>query len=1498
MKKLILLVCYLLLGGTGYPDASHAYYLDTPHNESNGIQCHFCHSNPAFGWSDPTNGTGDIDVTFPNTVCLQCHDEASVDPFKGPFKRLHASSTTSEDKGIWSTRCTDCHDPHFQGQLDYAASDPNKLFLANGKFTEAIPVFDPVDPDSPDYGASAINFDQLCNPTVCPGWDNVSLWAEKGGHMDPVRAEDNTRGLILVPNKSNPADNYEIIGVTDLGGDVYRIKVKGRMDNVVPGQQFGVIYGQNIKPVIRVPNTYSDRAVKFFQPDIVTGDHGGYTDNNPATETAGPRGLCQVCHTATIFWKTDGTLPHNETQSCGYCHIAANGFGPSSHSFNFFANSPDCGSCHIAHLTAPDSAHGSCSYCHQPSGIPAINSNVTLAAEGISVNTALITAGYYFDGTDGRLRDAGGNDIGAPGFQAITCATCHTVNGNTFYDHTANTHFRVIATIDGTCETCHVAVLSPFYLPAGFYDPPGVTVPPPGEVHSSIMCFHCHESGPTGVFIGSAVNHTIGIDSDCKTCHIDRVNGHVAEHNNIAYEDSPTNETNGAVSGNCDNCHASMGFPDTTSGHVGRLIAVGDIHGGANIGQTISCATCHGSNVPAVVNTIGNAKGSSPVNVPASCADCHGPRPDPHSGHNDSHFGWDGNCVTCHLGTNVVSDVHQDKCGVCHADPVAYDFSRITGANGDAALGSKTSACSVCHPSGTYPVKTIHHATSSAVSGNCTVCHPASDHTNMVQNYVNCLNCHVVVGNTVDPDDPKVHNGCVSCHNIDGSLIDPAASTLVTAMPAGGAAPNDGGGTCYNCHNAYFSNHTNIDHLTPVWVAPLPFCTTYCHTNTAGTTTTVPVSGTDTKLHDYCTNCHNSNGTLKNFSQADINNPDRIIAMAPGDCSSCHDANYFESHLRGVATPPQYRSHAMEDPTGTNLTLTQNCLSANCHIATDGRGPYTDLGQVHEPRKCDTCHDLSGPNLDAQLKAGPYGDATVNSYGIDINGYWECGECHYNHFDGHADRNANTGTFAHDVLMRGTDLAGGLPCTDCHKRGGTTSGNPEFINEWAGTDGINGLHNGCDTCHTSGRLEDTSGGGVQYVIQNGAVVGCLDCHASRNSYHIDHLLDDQDSDLVMAIEESPQCTSCHTGGGLTGSLTETNMVAIHGGSCGTCHQNSAGSGALHDYSGTGGNINDNVDYETLNSGHGGTCVTCHVRYGSNFETSHQVVDHRDPALAASLVPYVAETGTPTCTFNCHGGGSSLDTILVDEHGDGLISTCTNCHTDMISDGSLRLGLNNNGDARNHALGTSSDCSTCHSLTIYPWGHDSGDTGFNHIGKINLTGDGTCENCHTPADLGNGVEYELFWTIHYSQICGGCHNISDGMILKAGWDGLGTAEFGPGNCKHCHSAPNGPMVNEHPAAHDNAPYEDPATKETNPAIIGVCSACHDAEGFADISTGHVGRVVTTGALGTPVASTIDCWTCHNISTGAIGQAISWGRVGGSGSEASCADCHGARPTPHP
>ena len=160
-RRLLFVVSLFCLVVGGAATNVQADFLDTPHNDSNNIACTDCHLNP--DWQANNNG-----------LCKNCHGlpadityVAGNGYVDGPFKDNHSSSTTDEDYGVWTTQCTDCHDPHFQGQLDWAMSDQNKLYIVKGDFTSN---------PTPAGSDTTINFSVV---TAQPGFADTSTWTAK-----------------------------------------------------------------------------------------------------------------------------------------------------------------------------------------------------------------------------------------------------------------------------------------------------------------------------------------------------------------------------------------------------------------------------------------------------------------------------------------------------------------------------------------------------------------------------------------------------------------------------------------------------------------------------------------------------------------------------------------------------------------------------------------------------------------------------------------------------------------------------------------------------------------------------------------------------------------------------------------------------------------------------------------------------------------------------------------------------------------------------------------------------------------------------------------------------------------------------------------------------------------------------------------------------------------------------------------------------------------------
>jgi hypothetical protein len=276
----------------------------------------------------------------------------------------------------------------------------------------------------------------------------------------------------------------------------------------------------------------------------------------------------------------------------------------------------------------------------------------------------------------------------------------------------------------------------------------------------------------------------------------------------------------------------------------------------------------------------------------------------------------------------------------------------------------------------------------------------------------------------------------------------------------------------------------------------------------------------------------------------------------------------------------------------------------------------------------------------------------------------------------------------------------------------------------------------------------------------GSKANCLLCHKDKSASHV------PDHQVSGYVTGAAQCTSCHDQAGNNNDAQY--LTTIHG-TCGKCHVNASGGGALHDYSGGGSTLGDNINYEGINGGAGGSCVTCHTPYNADFDGAHNTKDHQTEAAADVL------TNTASCTTNCHDG-TNLTSILTTIH----TNDCTNCHTNTGGDGSLRAGTN--GTAAGHTIDSQSNCASCHddnSSFKYTTEFSSLVTGHKVQDHTGMSGAATCTtNCHNAATVGDII----FFT--HNSTCTNCHvNTGDNGRLTSGLNGDATG--GAGACTSCH-----------------------------------------------------------------------------------------------------------------
>ncbi|NTV14181.1 MAG: hypothetical protein HGA96_09680 [Desulfobulbaceae bacterium] len=1087
MKRLALLVGVVWLSVVGRPIISQAYYLDTPHNESNGIYCYTCHEMPYWANYTPSG----VDDTLRNAVCMQCHGEDSSDPHKGPAKKLHASSTTGSKKGSWSTECTQCHDVHSQGQLDWKGS--SNPFLAQGLFDTVISpkTFNLSDPLGDGYGTTAIGISSVSGQE---GWTDTSKWSAKGGHMAAARATDQSRGLILVPDKANPSGTFEIVAVS---GGV--LKVKGKMVNAPHGQTFGIIYGQLLRSYV-MPNGGTSstdyRDVKFFKPEIISDKAGGYIDKSGSGK---PMGLCQVCHDGTAYWKNDGSsVAHNSGIACGVCHNILTGLAGGANHRTFIGDylGSGCGTCHAAQVATPESGHsGGCNTCHvEPK--PTINSNILATDGGLAVCDTLSSGGYNFGP---RLSDSNGKGINDPGFLGLDCSACHRLKPQALVVGNHGGHGAATFAWDGNCGDCHV--------PTG----KGVVK----DLHN-LACTICHDSARSAVgdySVRIAGNSANGIDGSavgatalakCSDCHNTNPVG-VVHH---------VSKTGYAAAGNCSHCHATAGHQGNHTALVADYANCTNCHAanagsisGAPVDQADNkkhdgCGTCHNPNTSLKnLTQVGSALVVVMPDGGGNCAGCHGEYFSRH-GNADHRSRVAGNsaCDACHAGTigtatsvptSTADNKLHDDCYTCH-----QSNGSVRAAYGKApGLAAGGGDCPSCH--GAYfPSHLVTHVNRVAGSSNCTGCHPdtAGDPGGM----------------PVNASDNKVHDNCATCHDEQSNNLLKAAYGKASAMPAGG-------GDCNGCHGAYFVKHGNADHRAKV---AMNAACSGCHEGTQGNITGVPVNNLNNMVHDACTTCHDaSTGGLVGLAAGH---------NGGGDCLTCHAGH--DSSLD--------HEHRVSS------------FCANCHAA----GGAVAVDSLHG--SCQTCHAYSGNRLNpatvaAVISAGIAGDnqscenchtvnlhhATREAVNNDCTTTCHPAVDHRNQVAGNAACvGCHTGTSgsASGIPVSLSDAAIHDSCRTCHTFDAQGRGTLVSFTNLKGVNGLGQLPLGggdCTVCHTLATPTPTSASmaSIHHSSPRTAKGQCEYCHEDpMPSWSPDIPGDNGNlSGLTPARPTQMACRECH-----------------------------------------------------------------------------------------------------------------------------------------------------------------------------------------------------------------------------------------------------------------------------------------------------------------------------------------------------------------------------------
>ncbi len=962
-------------------------------------------------------------------------------------------------------------------------------------------------------------------------------------------------------------------------------------------------------------------------------------------------GVCVLCHNSSkadvVSAISDGKK--GTAVECATCHNGT-GTGAVSHGTdaatagtvhnNFSAGSTVCTSCHtVGTFVEIVTTHkNNCNLCHN-------NTTTTLPA------TATVDKGKGPNGVAVDCSDChgGGHDVelahdflsvakSCAGCHTYTtkadivlahdndCTKCHSATGATYVNAiaagragtmvdcvTCHTGHHIGVQLLAECTSCHTAT------PYVSWDKNGLV-----SIHNGI-CYYCHNSKKPAVLAVMGTNPINALPNvwdtnvTCKSCHV-TTHDPLVVHNTVSASTSP------AI---CADCHV-VGAPFTT--FQGFM----DTHDVPTNGAG-SCATCHNSSRPQVIDTITMGRNGLPV----QCTNCHAA--DHTSAHDKTLLPSDG-CSQCHVA-NVV-DVHVVKaglgCTVCHNSPIQGVLDQIE--KGRSTGSNLPVLCTDCHgPFVPYmDHSSAHNHTVVPQVGVCDQCHSS----NVVVEHVDrrgleCITCHnssnptvietINLGkgdNGIDVSCDRCHNprpdhfnhtlikvtetSCTSCHNTGSQSVvtgehkfncslchdNPALRPIVRDGKAGNAV------TCDRCHGSIVTSHpTAHDSVqtdtecagchtgaVPQVHAKLTSGCGTCHgvtTDTASGITAATINATIAAGKQgtivRCSNCHGTTISTHG-SQHDMAGFPLNPTMP---CADCHNPNVVTEHVdkRGLACTVCHVNPAVAGVIDAGIRGTyQTC--ENCHGVTDHKAAHNMTAVPSS--LCASCH--ANNVVDVHL---PNGTGLKLKDGSTMT----CGKCHANP--------AYTSIIDSGKGPNGTtvtcDMCHGLPnhtaqhdMTDTTTADCKTCHNPNVVIEH-----VDVRKRDCAICHNNPAYDSIIASG-----RAGNKVLCSACHAN-----VDHTAAHDKAGVP-----AEGCKTCHNPNMVTEHVTNRKLT------CGTCHSST----------------NTTVK-NAISAGMNGTFVTCLTCHGS---PQHHANDN-------------ARTGK--CTI-CH-------TVPTAAKDTPVQAACRQCHTD-------------------------------------------------------------------------------------------------------------------------------------------------------------------------------------------------------------------------------------------
>ncbi len=690
-----------------------AYSLDYPHTGVNNITCDACHfvygDEPTLlpAWTNvvPQN----IDDTRYNVLCWSCHNDVEAQ-----YVRTHSSLEIDNSYGDWSVECRVCHNPHTQKQF--------KTYGVEGHL----------------YSGNSTN---VAETTLT---EDEAAWTD-----------DQFKGNVLIPNSegTNKKYGYKIIGNTS---DTITVKGPINTAKVDIGDPFAVIYGKIVQSTLSIDRITDpsvpkegDKTVKLFDS---TGPNS-FADGDSTYD-----GICEVCHTETLFHRNNPSGYHNHEpgKKCTVCHKHTEGFKGSG-----------CDVCH-GYPPVENEATGG------PNGlvnVPEPTGSETAGAHSMHVETKAYDCNYcHFNSAGSGLTHNDGTDQNITlGFSLFGGAyTGGMYDGQTEAGYNVSEpNTTVINTGTKTCDNiyCH-SNADPF---------DGINIYKTPVWDGTVNCSSCHdEGGLSSTLSGKHPKHTDGSRHafDCKKCHYETAEDsstiknqsyHVNNTKDIIFDSGGTLDTETKA---CTNtyCHSDArgGLPNVAvkwsdsitmqcdschNGRPGREVIEMSSNGHERLANSkwvrqYPCHYCHEATVDTASNIEDYSKhvnGTKDVVFASKWNIAGNPLPS-----------YDPETMTCE---NIYC--HSDGTTV---DPEVRPFPWTNGrVRCDSCHGHKAGTCMECHDDGRtgWPAGEEWKSATPMYANTGVGTEKANTHSRHLLIDYNCSTCHA---NTI------ANGQCDSCH--------------------------------------------------------------------------------------------------------------------------------------------------------------------------------------------------------------------------------------------------------------------------------------------------------------------------------------------------------------------------------------------------------------------------------------------------------------------------------------------------------------------------------------------------------------------------------------------------------------------------------------------------------------------------------------------------------------------------------------------------------------